>query len=90
LFHNNRSTKPAARALHFISSLLNEDVSEASDKRDAQEQFNFTLEGLPVGARHLLFKNSNGTYFLVIWNDSPVYHPYLGHDITVTPVQVRK
>jgi len=81
LFRNNQTPKPAARALHFLSGLLKDTKSVANPT-----SLSFTLNGLPVGSKYVLFQNSNSSYFLVIWNNSPVYDPASQSDIPAQPV----
>jgi hypothetical protein len=83
LFNHDETPKSAARALHFLSGLLNDSVTTPNPGL-----YSFTLSGLPIGAQYVLFQNSNGTLFLVLWNNAPVYDPLTQTDLTATPVQV--
>lgn len=83
LFRHNETTKPAARALHFLSGLLSD-----SNTPSSLNQYSFTLTNLPIGAEYLIFQNSGGLLFLVVWTNAPVYDPISQTDITPTPVQV--
>jgi len=84
IFRNDQTPKPAARALHFLSQLLNDTTTVSTPG-----QLTFTLQGIPVGSQYLLFQNSNGTYFLVLWNNAPVYDPVQNIDVSVVASQAR-
>jgi len=81
LFHNNQTTKPAARALRFLSGIL-------SDSAGGDDSLSFSIYGLPVGYQYQLFQKSDSTFILVIWNNSPVYNPVTQTDIATASVQV--
>eukprot|EP01117_Protostelium_nocturnum_P008609 TRINITY_DN3088_c0_g1_i1.p1 TRINITY_DN3088_c0_g1~~TRINITY_DN3088_c0_g1_i1.p1 ORF type:complete len:642 (+),score=178.51 TRINITY_DN3088_c0_g1_i1:62-1927(+) len=83
VFRNDWSPKPAARALHFLSELLQDDKTEGQQTGT----LNFQLENFPVGGQYLLFQKSSGLYTLVLWNRAPVWDG--AADVTTPTVQVK-
>jgi len=81
LFRNDQSPKPVARALRFLSGLLN-------DTGGGTQSLHFFLKGLPVGGQYLLFQKSDKSFVLVVWNNAPVYNPVTQTDISTASVQV--
>jgi len=74
LFRHDRSPKPVARALHFLSQLL-------SDTSGKTGSLSYSFANLPIGADYLLFQKSSGQFVLVIWNKAPVYNYVTFSDI---------
>jgi len=83
LFRNNKTTKPVARALHFLSGLL-------SDKTQTPNpaSLSIRLQSLPFAANYLLFQNSTGAQYLVVWNNAPVWNDVTQADLTASAVSV--
>jgi len=81
LFRNDKTPKPVARALHFLSGLLQDSGSAPL----GQQVISF--QGLPVGTQYLLFQNSKKQFFAVLWNNSPVFNPNTKTDIVTATVQ---
>eukprot|EP01113_Clastostelium_recurvatum_P042223 TRINITY_DN6825_c0_g1_i6.p1 TRINITY_DN6825_c0_g1~~TRINITY_DN6825_c0_g1_i6.p1 ORF type:complete len:660 (+),score=105.87 TRINITY_DN6825_c0_g1_i6:1377-3356(+) len=91
LFRGDKSPKPAARALHFLSSLLNDNDDNNSTKcTTPSSSSSLTLSGLPMSSDYILFRNSNSncSYILVLWNNIPVYDSVSRNDIITSPTQV--
>lgn len=82
-FRADNTPKPSAVALHNLFTILRPAPGSA-----AVSPLSFTLSGMPASAHSLLMEKSNGTYFLAIWNEQPLWNTTLLKDIVVAPVRV--
>ena len=79
LFKNVSTPKPAATAIHNLTTLLADTGTLASPG-----QLNYAITGLPATAHTLLLQKSNGRFELIVWNEVPVFAN--GADVAVAPV----
>lgn len=82
-FRADNTRKPSAVALHNMFVILG-----ATGGSAAGSPLSFTLQGMPATAHSLLMEKSNGTYFLAVWNERPLWDVALLKDIAVAPVPV--
>lgn len=79
LFEDANRPKPAATAIHNLTTLLSDpSVPSKLGKLD------YFIPGLPATAHTLLLQKSGGTFYLIIWNEVPVFEN--GADISVLNV----
>ncbi len=71
LFHySDGSPKIAAVALNHLSTLM------PADKVSAHKAVTATFTGLPSTAKELALTASDGSIYLYVWNEVPVWNPY--------------
>ncbi|CAN5456201.1 hypothetical protein BH10PSE12_BH10PSE12_29780 [soil metagenome] len=86
LFHADGSPKPAATAIHNMVAALTE---RASDFEPGS--LDYELVGAPATVHDLLLQKSDGTFFIVLWNDLPNWDHLSARAIVQQPavVQIR-
>ena len=82
LFKNVTTPKPAATAVHNLTTLLADSGTTA-----ANGTLNYSVADLPATAHTLLLQKSNGVYDLIIWNEVPVYAN--GADVNVAALSLK-
>lgn len=81
LFNADGTAKPAATALHNLTSLLADDGTNAASFTAGS--LTYSLSGT-IGTDHsMLMEKSDGTYWLAIWNEARLSGPTAGTNITV-------
>ncbi|WAJ26899.1 calcium-binding protein [Antarcticirhabdus aurantiaca] len=89
LFDARYNPKPAATAVHNLTSILQDDDSAASSFISGS--LSYTMAGLPPGAKSYLTQKTDGTFQVVLWaepdiwdeaNDKPI--SAAGQTVTVT------
>jgi hypothetical protein len=89
LFRNDGTPRPAAKGIRSMIQLLHEGYWDTTAKRWVVPGFtpgtlDYTLSAVPSSVHSLLFQKSNGTFYLVLWNElknwnavtgKPVFHP---------------
>lgn len=72
LFHLDYSAKPAATAIHNMTTILDDDgATKASFSVGA---LNYSIDGLPSSAHSLLTEKSDGSYQIIIWNEPDIWN----------------
>ena len=79
LFRSAFAPKPAAVAIHNLTTILADSGTLASPGR-----LNYSVTGLPNTGHTLLLQKSNGKFELIVWNESPMS----GNDVSVSPVAI--
>ena len=74
LFNSDGSARPAATALHDLTSLLGD-----SGGSFTPGSLSYSLSGTASGDNSLLMEKSDGSYWLALWNES-----VSSHDVTLT------
>ncbi|WP_342108368.1 carbohydrate-binding domain-containing protein [Methylobacterium sp. SI9] len=89
LFRLDNTPKPAATALHNLTTILSDSGSDAS-------QFNpgglaYSLSGMPSSAYSLLTQKSDSSYQIVVWNEPDIWNEQTHQPITIasSPVTVQ-
>jgi len=84
LFHSDGSAKPAADAIHNLTSLL----SDPGGAGIAPGALDYTLSGLQDTDHSMLMQKSDGTFWLAVWNDTRLSGPFNAGETVVPPHQV--
>lgn len=84
LFKGDFTPKPAATAIHNLTTLLADDRAPS-----AAGVLNYQLSGLPANGHALLLQKSNGNFELILWNEAPVYVNNADVDVQPTAVAVQ-
>jgi len=66
IYTSSSTAKLAATYIHNFTTILQDTVSNAPGS------LNYTIPSEPATVHDLLLQKSNGTYYLVIWDDRPV------------------
>jgi len=72
LFHLDYSAKPAATAIHNLTTILEDD--SATQASFSAGTLNYSIDGLPSSARSLLTEKSDGSYQIIIWNEPDIWN----------------
>jgi hypothetical protein len=83
LLHNNGSPKPAYTAVKNLLGLLADPGGTYSPTR-----LSYSLSGATGTVRQALFQKRDGRFYLVLWNDVPVYDTRGKRDISNAAVPV--
>lgn len=83
LFRSDHSPKPAATAIHNLTSLIG-----GTDGDFTPGRLDFELSGLPDTAHHLLFQRQEGTFVLVLWNEPDNWDEVAQKPLATTAVNV--
>lgn len=76
------SAKPAATALHNLTTLLADSGSAPSTFTTGR--LNYSLSGTTSGVHQVLFQKSTGNYWLALWRDDAVWDTSSFSDIPMT------
>lgn len=90
LFDGTGAPRPAATAVRNLFSLLSDTGPNALSF--VPGKLSFSLTGMPssdgkTGGKHALFQKSDGSFWLVLWNEQPLNNTS-GTDITIAPSSV--
>ena len=85
LFDYTGAAKPAATAIHNLTSILSDTGSSF-----IPGSLNYSVTGLPSTGNTYLMEKSNGTFDLAVWAEPQIWNPSTHTDITAptTPVTV--
>ncbi len=72
LFHADGTPKPAATALHNLSSILADGGATATGFQTGG--LDYSVSGLPAPGDSLVLQKSNGAYDLVIWTEPKIWN----------------
>ena len=86
LFNADGTPKPVAVALHNLSTILADSATNAATFQPGS--LDFTIAGLPPTASQLLLEKADGTYELVIWNESTDWNPSAQSEISPSSIPV--
>jgi hypothetical protein len=80
LFRHDGSAKPAAVAIHNLTTILaDEGVSAATFSTGT---LNYSVSGLPSSGNHMLMQESNGNFDIVLWNEPAIWDDANSRDLT--------
>jgi hypothetical protein len=79
LFNPNGTPRPAATALHDLTTLLTDSGTNAASFTPSA--LNYTLSGTQSGDNSVLIEKSNGSFWLSLWNETEAANS--PHTITV-------
>jgi hypothetical protein len=71
LFNNNGTPKPAATAIHNLTTILNDPTGATSFQTGT---LNYTVTGLPSDGSQVLFEKESGTYDLALWAEPNIWN----------------
>jgi hypothetical protein len=83
LFRQGNSPKPAADAVHNLTTLLADGDTPIASPGSLTPIFS----GLPATARWLLLQKSDASFALLLWNEPPIWNGT--SDLNVSPVAVQ-
>lgn len=83
LFNNDFSPKPAATAIHNMTTILQD-----TGPSFGPGQLAYSLTNLPALGKSLLLQKSTGTYELVVWSETQNWNDSTHLPITVSPTSV--
>ena len=72
LFTANGAPKLAATAIHDLTTLLSDPNSSSSFTPGS---LSYAVANLPTSGNQLLLEKSNGTFDLVLWNETQIWNP---------------
>ena len=83
LFRSDHSPKPAATAIHNLTTLV-----AGTDGEFTPGHLDFELHGLPATGDRLLFQRQDGTFVLALWNEPDNWDELLHEPLPTTPAHV--
>jgi hypothetical protein len=88
LFRNDGSAKPAAIAIHNLTTILADDGAQAGSF--ATGSIAYSVKGMPSTGSSLLMQESNGNFDLVLWNEPAIWDDASSLDLAApsTPVTI--
>jgi hypothetical protein len=88
LFYANGTPKPAATAIHDLTTILADTGSNAATFQTGT--LNATITNLPSTGNDLVFEKSTGAYDIVVWNEPTVWNETTMAEVTptATPITV--
>ena len=81
LFHSDGTPKPAATALHNLTTLLAD--TGATSATFAPGTLSYSLSGTTSSDNSMLMEKSNGSYWLAIWDETRLSGPSTPTDVSV-------
>jgi hypothetical protein len=86
LFNYDGTPKPAASAIHNLTSVLADSGNTAATFTPAS--LSYSISGLPSTGNSLLLEKSDGTFDILVWNEAPDWNPSTESEISVQPIGV--
>jgi membrane-associated protease RseP (regulator of RpoE activity) len=86
LFRHDGSAKPAAVALHNLTSILGDTASNAATFTTGT--LNYSVSGLPSAGHHMLMQEANGNFDILVWNEPVIWDDANSRDLTVAAQNV--
>ncbi len=88
LFYANGTPKPAATAIHDLTTILADTGSNAATFQTGT--LAATITGLPTTGNDMVFEKSSGAYDIVVWNEPTVWNETTQSEVTptATPITV--
>ncbi|WP_424140636.1 carbohydrate-binding domain-containing protein [Roseomonas chloroacetimidivorans] len=86
LFRNDGSAKPAAIALHNLTTILGDAASDAATFTTGT--LNYTVSNLPSAGHHMLMQEANGNFDILLWNEPVIWDDSNSRDLTVAAQNV--
>ncbi len=86
LFYADGTPKPAATALHNLTSVLADSGATAASFKTAG--LSYSVSGLPASGNSLVLEKSNGTYDLVLWAEPKIWNAASKTQVIATNKQV--
>ena len=83
LLRNDGSEKPAYKAVKNMITIL-----EDKDNSFAPSTLNLTISGGDASVHHTLLQKTNGTFYLVLWQEKPSWDRHKRREITVPSQEV--
>ena len=77
LFHSNGTAKPAAVAIHNLTTILRDGATYIFPTA----ALNYSILGLPPTAHSLLLQKASGAYHIAVWNE-----PDIWNEATLRPI----
>jgi hypothetical protein len=87
LFNNDGTPKPAATALHNLTTILGDTGSTAHSFQTGT--LNDAVSGLPASGDTLLLEKSNGAYDIVLWAEPALWNASTQSEIAAAAHQVQ-
>ncbi|MBV8787188.1 MAG: hypothetical protein JOZ00_10915 [Mycobacterium sp.] len=84
LFTADGQAKPAAAALHNLTSVLSDPGAAANGF--APSSLSYALNGMPASGKSLAIENSSGVYDVVLWAEPSIWDP-LSHTPIPAPTE---
>jgi len=84
LFHGDWTPKPAATALHNLTTIL----TTGADPNAAPDSFSYSVSGLPSTGYTTVFEKSATVHDIAVWNDPSLWNNTTHTEIAIAPHQV--
>ena len=84
LFNSDGTPKPAANAIHNLTTILSDTGSNSSSFTPGA--LGYAVSGLPASGNTLVLEQSNGTYDLVVWAEPEIWDSTTSQEIAVPAV----
>src|SRR5262249_42221447 len=81
IMNNDGSAKIAGTALHNLMVILTDTGVNA--KTFAPGALTYSLSGMPAASGEFLIQKSNGTFQLILWNETPIWDMPTGNQIVI-------
>jgi hypothetical protein len=93
LFRNDGTPRPAATGIRNMIGILNESTWDTSSKQWITPKQNpstleIELQNQPASVHTLLLQKSNGTHYLILWNEFKNWNAVTGKPVYSNPVPV--
>jgi Zn-dependent membrane protease YugP len=86
LFRHDGSAKPAAVALHNLTTILADTAAGAATFKTGT--LNYSVSGLPSSGNHMLMQEANGNFDIVVWNEPVIWNDAKNLDLNVAAQNV--
>lgn len=86
LFKVTGEPKQAATGMRTLTTLLADPAATSASFQPGA--LNYTLSGTTAGIHKVLMQKSDGSFWLALWNDAPVWNNQTFTDLTSAPVPV--
>jgi len=86
LFYADGTPKPAATAIHDLTTILSDTGADAATFQTGT--LDETISGLPDTGNSMVFEKSNGAFDIVIWNEPTVWDEATETEVTPAAVPI--
>lgn len=84
LFDRSGNPKAVATAIHNLTTIL----ADSGSPMQSPGTLDYTISGMPSTGQSLLLRKSNGTYELILWNDTKVWSGTADVAVPVSSLQI--
>jgi trimeric autotransporter adhesin len=81
VFHDDGTPKVSGTAIHNLSAILNDPGTNAATFTPAS--LSYSLSGMPAASGNFAIAKSDGSFDIILWNETPIWNISTGTQLTI-------